>query len=210
MSSAFAARRWPALALIALVVVEALLLWLAPAEQTLGQVVKLVYLHGALICACLAGFAVAGLLGLAYLAVRRAGLYRWLVALQRGVLVTWIVYSLSSMAVTYAAWGVAIAWGEPRVLANIRVTVAVLVIFAVSEIVRLPALTALGNIVLAGFALWATQSASLIRHPVDPIGTSSSVAIRGFYAAIVAVMLAIVASIVVLLRARPAAHPKES
>jgi len=210
MSTTFAARRWPGLTLMALAVAEALLLWLSPAEQTLGQVVKLVYLHGALIRACLAGFAVAGVLGLAYLVARRAGLYRWLVALQRGMLVTWIVYAVSSVAVTYAAWGVAIAWGEPRVLATIRVTVAVLVIFAVSEIVKLPALTALGNMVLAGFALWATQSASLIRHPIDPIGTSSSAAIRGFYAAIVAVMLVIVASVVVLLRERPAAHPKES
>ena len=38
---------WPLLA--GLAVVLALLLWLSPAERTLGQAVKLVYLHGALV-----------------------------------------------------------------------------------------------------------------------------------------------------------------
>jgi hypothetical protein len=210
MSFAHISRRWAGPALVGLIAVEALLLVSSPAEQTLGQVVKLVYLHGALIRAGLLSFVVAGLLGLVYLAVRRPGVYAWLVAVQRGAFAVWIVYALSSMLVTYMTWGVAIAWSEPRVMATIRVTVAVLVVFAVTEILRLPALTALGNVLLAGFTLWATQSASVIRHPIDPIGASSSAAIRGFYAAIVVVMLTIVALIVVLLRARPAASPKES
>ena len=201
----------PALALAAFVLFEALLLWLAPAEQTLGQVVKLVYLHGALIRACLIGFSVAGLLGLLSLILRRPAIDAWLRANQRGALLFWIIYVISSMSVTYMAWGVIVAWGEPRVMAAIRITAAASVIFAVTELVRLPALTSLGNILLAGVAWWATQSAGVIRHPLDPIGTSSSVAIRGYYAAIVAVTLGILATIIILLHASGSAgHKKQA
>jgi hypothetical protein len=187
------------------IILEAILLWLAPAEQTLGQVVKLVYLHGALIRACLLGFSVAGLLGVAALIWRRPGLVAWLQATQSGVLLVWLIYLISSMVVTYLAWGVAIAWGEPRVAATIRISIAALVICVVVELLKQPALTALGSILLAGVAWWATQSAGVIRHPLDPIGTSSSVAIRGAYAGIVAVMLVIVALIIFLFRARQSA-----
>jgi hypothetical protein len=38
---------WPLFA--GLLILLAVLLWLSPAEQTLGQAVKLVYLHGALV-----------------------------------------------------------------------------------------------------------------------------------------------------------------
>jgi hypothetical protein len=200
-------RAWLIGALLALLALEALLFWLSPAEQTLGQVVKMVYLHGALIRVSLIGFAIAGLLGALWMIVRRAELMRWLISLQRTLVGVWLVYAASSVVVTYLAWGVAIAWGEPRVMATIRVTIAVLAIFLVTEIAGLPALTAIANAMLALVALFATQSAGVINHPIDPIGGSSSVAIRVFYAGIVIVMLAIVTDIVALVRysARPSA-----
>ena len=193
-------RAWLIGALLGLLALEALLFWLSPAEQTLGQVVKLVYLHGALIRVNLIGFVIAGLLGALWLILRRAELVRWLVSLQRTLVGAWLVYTASSIIVTYMAWGVAIAWGEPRVMATIRVTIAVVAIFLVTEIARLPALTAVGNAMLALVALLATQSAGVIRHPIDPIGGSSSVAIKVFYAGIVIVMLAIVTAVVALVR----------
>ena len=177
--------------LAALIALDALLLWQSPAEQTLGQVVKLVYLHGALIRASLIGFVVAGLLGLLWLIVRKAGLLHWLVALLRATALVWIIYLLSSMVVTYLAWGVAIAWGEPRVMATIRVTLAVAIILIVTEIAKLPALTAIGSLLLGIVAIVVTQSVGVIRHPIDPIGTSSSIAIRLFYAGIVVTTVAI-------------------
>jgi hypothetical protein len=197
-------RRWLAPALAGLIALEGVLLWLSPAEQKLGQVVKLVYLHGALIRAGLAGFVVAAALSLAYLIARRAGLYLWLLAAQRATLLTWVVYVLSSMAVTYLTWGVAIAWGEPRVMTTIRISVAALLIFLVTELLKQPLLTAAGTFLLGAVALWATQSAGVIRHPIDPIGGSSSATIKLFYAGIVGVMLLLVATVTLLLRAAAA------
>ena len=185
-------------ALIGLILLNGLLLWLAPAEQTLGKVIKLVYIHGALIGACMLGFVVAGLLGLAWLLARRAGLWRWMLALQRATAMTWVIYLLSSMWVTYAAWGVAIAWGEPRVAATLRVTLAVAVILAVTEIVKSPLLTAAGNALLGVAAIVIIQSAGVIRHPIDPIGASTSAGIQGFYAGIMWSTIAVLGVIAAL------------
>lgn len=182
-------------ALIGLLILDGLLLWLSPAEQTLGQVVKLVYMHGALISTCMIAFVVAGALGLLWLLVRKMGLLRWLTALQRATAVTWVIYLLSSMWVTYMAWGVAIAWGEPRVAATIRVTLAVAVILIVTEIVKMPLLTAGGNVLLAVVVMVIIENAGVIRHPIDPIGTSNSASIQWFYAGI---MLTTIAALGVL------------
>ena len=51
-------RRWVWPLLAGLAAILAVLLWLSPAEQTLGQTVKLVYLHGALVRTALVLFAI--------------------------------------------------------------------------------------------------------------------------------------------------------
>ena len=63
--------------LIAIIILSAILLWLAPAEQTLGQGIKVVYLHVALIWTGMTGMVLAGLLGLAVLISGRFGLEKW-------------------------------------------------------------------------------------------------------------------------------------
>jgi len=115
---------WQVATFVALVAIIALLLWLSPAEQTLGNVVKLIYLHGALARTGLVTFGVAGLMGLAALVVRRSALAAWCDAAGKSALAFWIVYSLSSMISTYMAWGVLVAWNEPRVVASIQVLAA--------------------------------------------------------------------------------------
>ena len=188
--------------LIGLIVLDGILLWLSPAEQTLGQVVKLVYIHGALISACMLGFVVAGVLGVIWLIVRKAGLMHWLMALQRATALTWVIYLISSMWVTYMAWGVAIAWGEPRVAATLRVTLAVAVILVVTELVRTPLLTAIGNVLQGIVVIVIIQSAGVIRHPVDPIGTSTSAGIKWFYAGIMVTTVALLGVIAALFHRR--------
>jgi len=189
-------------ALIGLLILDGLLLWLSPAEQTLGQVVKLVYLHGALISTCMIGFIVAGILGLIWFIVRKTVLLRWLMALQRATAVTWVIYLLSSMWVTYMAWGVAIAWGEPRVAATIRVTLTVAVILIVTEIVKMPLLTAAGNALLGIVVMVIIESAGVIRHPIDPIGASNSASIQWFYAGIMLTTIAALGALIALIHRR--------
>ena len=98
----------------------AILFILSPSEKTLGDVVKLVYLHGALVRTGLLAFSIAGILGAIALASGRSWAIEWGRAVGHAALIVWVLYAVSSMVVTYLAWGVAIAWGEPRVVSAHR------------------------------------------------------------------------------------------
>jgi hypothetical protein len=185
--AAFPNRLWLAGLLAAGVLLDALLIWAAPAERTLGQVVKLVFLHGALVRSCMLGFLAAGLLALAWLVRRHDALMRWLTAVQRATALVWLLYLFSSMIVTYLAWGELIAWGEPRVRSTIYVTLLLAAAVLVAESAPAPGVRALANLFLAAGALYLIGSTGVIRHPLNPIGTSPSAAIRLSYVGIVLV-----------------------
>jgi len=173
----------------------AALLILSPSEKTLGDVVKLVYLHGALVRTGLLAFTAAGILGLAALVGRRQSTARWSEAAGHTALVVWTVYVLSSMVVTYLAWGVAIAWGEPRVRASAHIFLAAAAFWVLSYIIQDRRVTAALNAILGALAWALVRSAGVIIHPVDPIGGSASVAIKAFYAGIVACVILLAAEL---------------
>ena len=159
----------PVLAILALVLV-----WLLPEEQTIDWVIRLVFLHGALVQAGLILFAGAGLLGLLYLVRRRPGVYGWLVAFQQAAVILWVVYEISSMAVTYLSWGEWIAWNEPRVQASFHVLWFSVVSLVLTWWVGNRTFTALANLVVAAMAWFLVKGATIFRHPFNPIGASGS------------------------------------
>ncbi len=186
---------------------------LAPAEAQLGQLIKLVYVHGALVMVGLAAFSAAGGLGLVALVARPGPLARWRPgplaqagtgepgravgrdlrrtwyngtwAAGRAALIVWIVYILSSMAVTGLTWGQVIAWDEPRVRASALILLAAVVLAVVSRLVGHRDFTAMVNVVM-GIVPWIlVRRAEAIRHPLDPIGGSQSASIQVFFVLIV-------------------------
>jgi hypothetical protein len=204
--------RWRLLPLFGAALCLLLVLWLllAPAESRLGSLVKLVYLHGALVWAGLLTFSVAGAMGLVALllrlaapsSARSAAWLRGARAAGLAAVLVWIAYVLSSMAVTGLTWGQLIAWGEPRVRATAGIMVAALVLAVVVRLADQPELTALAQ-VLMGIAPWVVVSrAQAIRHPVDPIGGSTSASIQGFYLLIVVTVAALALTLVAWLWAR--------
>jgi hypothetical protein len=169
---------------------------LAPAEARLGNLVKLVYVHGALVWAGLLTFSVAGALGLVALVVRRPVWYHGTRAAGATALVVWIVYAISAMVVTGLAWGQVVAWNEPRVQASGLILVAAVVLAVVVRLVNQRDFTALVNLVM-GIVPWlVVRRAEVIRHPVDPIGGSGSAAIQGFYLFIVLAVAGLAATLV--------------
>jgi hypothetical protein len=182
------------------------LLALLPPEQTLGGVVRVIFLHGALVQVGLLLFGMAGLLALGYLLRRSPSLYRWVVAAQRAAVVVWVLYALASMLSTYLAWGQWIAWDEPRVRASAAVLWFTLACLAVVEWAGAPLLTALANGVQAVVVWSVIKGASLFRHPFDPIGTSGSTTYRLIYAALLGVVLLLALFLVEWLRPH-AKHP---
>ena len=179
-----------------------ILLVLSPAEQTLGQIVKLVYLHGALVRTGLLAFTAAGILGAIALVTRRSWAIAWGHAVGDSALVIWLIYVLSSMLVTYLAWGVAIAWGEPRVRASGQILIAAVAFWAVSLFLRDWRVQAGLSILMGGLAWILVGSAGVVIHPVDPIGGSASTAIKVFYAGIVACVLLLASELVLWMRSR--------
>ena len=109
----------------------ALILALLPAEKTIGPVVKIVYLHGALSRAGMAGFVAGGAVGLASLVLRRPALARWSAALTLSGWSFWVAHFVVSMPATHFTWGPWIAWGEPRVTMTLQVMAAGLAVLAV-------------------------------------------------------------------------------
>ena len=200
------------LPLLALGLVLLLALWvvLAPAESRLGNIVKLVYVHGALVWAGLFTFSVAGLVGLVALVVRhlvgpaeRARV--WCCgteAASLAALIVWAVYVISAMAVTGLAWGQLVAWNEPRVRVTGLILVGGVVLYVVARLVDHADFTAVTSL-LMGIVPWVmVLQADAIRHPVDPIGGSGSAAIQGFYLLIELTVAGLAATLVAWLWVR--------
>lgn len=183
-----------------------LVLWvlLAPAETRLGNLVKLVYVHGALAWIGPMVFSVAGLLGLgALVAHYLLGLarqaehwYRGTQAASLAALIVWIGYVISAMAVTALTWGQIVAWNEPRVRAVGLILLAAIVLFVATRLVAHRDFTAVVS-VLMGIVPWVViAQADVLRHPVDPIGGSGSTAIQLHYWLIVATVAGLAATLI--------------
>lgn len=192
---------WPALA--ACTAAAALILVLLPAEKTIGQVIKIVYLHGALSRAGMAGFAAAGLAGLACLAVARAdvlskkresgragALARWSQALLWAGWLFWITHFVVSMPATHLTWGPWIAWGEPRVTMTLQVAAAGLVVILIGWLIGNQYFAAGANFLFAAAFVLLAERTGVLRHPLDPIGTSPSTLFKLTYAALLVPVIA--------------------
>ncbi len=182
--------RWMRPLFGALLVLLALLLWFSPAEKTLGQTVKLVYLHGALVRSAVILFLLSLPVNLIALIFMKKSWLRWGKALVWGAVAVWLAHTLFSMVTTYAAWGIFIAWSEPRTRFTFTAAGVSLLLVIAAYLIDSPRFSALVFTALAGVVVWLLPQLGLLRHPLDPIGTSSSTAIRAFYAAILADVLA--------------------
>ncbi len=203
-------RRWPGRLALGLMAALALLLWLSPAENTLGSAVKLVYLHGALVRTAMALFAISLPVNLLALVSGRPRWQSWGWALTWGAVIIWLAHTLMSMLTTYATWGVFIAWFEPRTRFTFNLAAVSLIVLLAAWLIDHPRFTALAFALLAGVTLGLLPGLGLVQHPLDPIGTSSSGAIRSFYAAIMLVSLGLGGLLTVWLQTRAVAAKTES
>lgn len=166
-----------------------MLLFFLPPERILGDVIKLVLLHGALVRAGLIAFAIAGILGLICLVSKNPQWPRWCLATQVTALLLWIANMTSSSIATRLAWGEWIAWSEPRVWATIHVlwlaTACLLLVVWLNH----RFFTGITNLIVAGLTWGLIKGASLVRHPFDPLGSSHSLTYQAMYLAMVLVLL---------------------
>ena len=134
MTSFLRRRFWLMLGLC--IALAAVILILMPGEKTLGWVIKIVYLHGALSRAGMIGLWAAGIAGAVYLIRPRPALARWTAALLLGGWGYWAAHFIASIPATRLTWGPWIAWGEPRVTMTLQVLVAGLVVIVITRLLK--------------------------------------------------------------------------
>lgn len=158
--------------------VTLLLLYLAPAEKTLGQWIKLIYFHSTLSYAGIYTFYASGILGLFYAALRRKPLGDWSLELGRGGLLIWAVSTALSLLSMQVIWG-GLLWNEPRTIASIVILgIGLGKEFAFSGTGIL--IRSLSNTVFGLMVILVRSNLTRIMHPDNPIRSSESTGIRVF------------------------------
>jgi hypothetical protein len=170
-----------ALALLALL---AVLLILSPAEAQLGNLIKVIYLHGALARVGLYALMLAALPALAYLIRPWPALLRWSNAIQVAGMIVFVVHFALSVIPTYATWGMWIAFDEPRTRMSLQIIGVGLLVIVVRRLLDDPRFSAVANLLLGGAVLLLNVRTGVLRHPLNPIGESTSSAIQLYYAGI--------------------------
>ncbi len=155
----------------------ALLLIIAPVEQTLGEGIKSVYVHVAFTWAGMIGIVVTGLLGLAAAITSHEALLDWAKSICWVALAMFAAGLVMSIFAANINWG-AVFWQEPR-------TNSALEILALGFVVQFIASWPIPNrlkgflyLLLAAFLLYSVSNTPRVLHPGSAAMTSPSAAIR--------------------------------
>lgn len=166
---------WAVLGII--IILGAIVLLLAPEEQTLGSGIRSVYVHVALTWTGMAALVLAGFLGLGLVISARPKLFEW------AYTVAWVglgMFGLGLVLSIIAAginWG-AIFWQEPRTNSVLQVLAAGLIVQVINSWPVPYRLKGLLYFVLAAFMTWSVLITPLILHPGNAARSSPSSAIR--------------------------------
>jgi len=168
----------------ALLALLAVLLILSPAEAQLGNLIKVIYLHGALARVGLYALMLAALPALAYLIRPRPALLRWSNAIQVAGMIVFVVHFALSVIPTHETWGVWIAFDEPRTRMSLQIIGVGLLVIVVRRLIDDHRFSAVANLLLGAAVLLLNLRTGVLRHPLNPIGESTSSAIQLYYAGI--------------------------
>ena len=175
------------LALMLTLFIGFLLVILSPEDKELGAILKLIYLHGALITAGLSLFTAAGLVSMITLFRSRMN-FKMLFAIEKTAVIFWVAATIIGDLTSVFAWN-GINPGEPRFAATIIISLVSVGVYFISTAIENRKIISLLGIGLA-LSVWAVMgSAGKILHPDDPFGASEP-SIRTFFLLISLVFLA--------------------
>ncbi len=189
------------MALTGIALLASVVVWLAPAERTLGQGIKIVYVHVPLIWTGMLGLAAAGVSGLLLAVTARAGIQHWMQTVGWVTLGVLLAALATGMLAAQVNWG-GVFWDEPLMIMLVRT----ILVFAVAHLLGgwLPWKRA-GGLLVAGAALFilaGIRFTTQVLHPGDAISSSSSAEIRLTFAGLFALCLLAAALAVWYLRGR--------
>ncbi|MFQ5340990.1 MAG: hypothetical protein ACE5F6_05530 [Anaerolineae bacterium] len=170
--------------LLLIAAVIALVLVVAPLDRVLGDVSRLVYLHGAMVWVALAGFTVAGILGVTHLLTDKPAWHRWSQGVERSAILFWGGYLPLSVVAADLAWN-GVFWAEPRWAMAAQIFIVAVAFQVGGALLDNPQVKSTLNALMAGAVWWLLLRTPLIIHPDNPIGTSDSVGIKLAFASLV-------------------------
>lgn len=159
-----------------ILLLSAVVVGMAPTERTLGDGIRVVYVHVALIWTGMLGLLLAGLLGLVLLLNPRRELARWLRPLGKVAFGFYLASSLVSLVAQQVNWG-GISWNEPRTEAMLQILAAAMIVHILSAWVWDARIQGGLHALLGLFLIWSWQTTPLQLHPDNPVGTSTSATI---------------------------------
>ncbi|UCG24881.1 MAG: hypothetical protein JSW55_02485 [Chloroflexota bacterium] len=194
----------------AITLAAAALLLLAPAEATIGEGIRIVYIHVALIWTGMLVLIVAGLLGLVVLLTGRALLTEWMQVVAWVGLAFFAAGVVASLAAEIVNWG-GIAWREPRTAANLNLLALTIIVQVVNT--WLPdswgtrrRLQGALNAFLAAAVIWTTMTTEVQLHPANAVGDATSQAIQLTFYGLSLLSLSAAIWSILYLRGRQTAH----
>lgn len=170
-----------------------------PSEQSLGDNVRLVYLHGAWVWTAMLAFLAAAIAGLIGLILRELKIHRWSSAIGQAGLLFWITYLPLSLWTMQANWN-GLYLAEPRWRIGVHYAIIGLLLQAGLIFLRRPPVNSAANILFLAALLGSLSQAEQVMHPPSPIMTSESDTIRFFFFGLTALCLAAAGTLAAWLR----------
>ena len=154
---------------------------LMPPERHLGRLLIPIYIHGALIRTGLLFFLGGAVVSLWAFWRGGARLWAWVEALQWTALGSWALGFVVSFYPSYVTWGTPVAWDEPRTRMVVQVMVVAAIVFGVARWMNEQWIKGGASVVMGLITLLLVWRTGVIRHPIDPIGSSPSFVMRIAY-----------------------------
>jgi hypothetical protein len=167
----------PWLLLGGLITAVLFLLYLAPEEATLGTGIRTVYIHVALTWTGMAGFVLAGLLGLVILVTGNEKLIRWMQPLGWTAFGFYVAGVGMSAIASRVNWG-GIFWQEPRMAAAFKSLAIATIIMVLNMWIPQVRVRGLMQAIIPVAVAWITYTAPKVLHPSNPIFSSEATGIQ--------------------------------
>jgi hypothetical protein len=154
-----------------------ILLIVAPAEQTLGEGIKSVYIHVAFTWAGMIGLVVAGILGLATAITDHKALLDWAKTIGWVALAMFAAGLVMSILAARINWG-AVFWQEPRTNSAFEILALGFIVQFMATLPIPDRLKGVLFLLLAAFLIYSVSSTERVLHPGNAARTSPSATIR--------------------------------
>jgi hypothetical protein len=147
-------------------------LWVSPAERTLGLGIKPVYLHVSLTWTGMLLLFLSGLIGIAVGVSANENLASWLKTIFSLAIGFYSVGFLISMAASFINWG-GIPFREPKVLTALNILVVSGVIWVLNRWIHRNRIIGLLSLIPILFMIWTVGGSRMVLHPDNPVNSSS-------------------------------------